>query len=130
MTRGAGIEPLDHGCSIAAALGLPDEQSPTAEAFLSIMQHEEVWVPSLWWHEIGNVIASAKRRKHITDSDASGLLQLYASLPLHTDTAHGGAMLDRVHRMATSSVVLTTKYGKAMRASPQSSGTSDFCFLP
>ncbi len=89
-------------CSIAAALGLPDEQSQMAEAFLAVMPDTEVWVPSLWWHEIGNVIASAKRRKRITDNDATGLVQLYGMLPMHTDTAHGDPWLERVLSLAAS----------------------------
>jgi len=31
---------------------------------------------------------------------------------------------------ATRRMVLATKYGKIMRASPQTSGTAAFCFLP
>jgi len=89
-------------CSIAAALGLPDEQSQVAEAFLIAMPASEIWVPSLWWHEIGNVIASAKRRKRITDNDTTGLVQLYGELPLHTDTAHGDQFVERVLRLTTS----------------------------
>ena len=89
-------------CSIAAALGLPDERSETAEAFLAIMADDEVWVPALWWHEIGNVITSAKRGKRITDNDTTGLMLLYGELPLHTDTTHGGPLVERVFRLATS----------------------------
>jgi len=87
-------------CSIAAALGLPDEQSDHADSFLQKATKEEVWVPSLWWHEISNVIVSARRRKRITDNDASGLMQLYSTLPVHTDVAHGSELLERVHRLA------------------------------
>ncbi len=87
-------------CSIAAALGLPDENSAVAEAFLPIMQHEDVWVPSLWWHEIGNVLIAARRRGRITDNDASGLMHLYGSLPVLTDSAHGSDLMERVHRLA------------------------------
>ncbi len=87
-------------CSIAAALGLPDEQSDGADAFLQRIADDEVWVPSLWWHEIGNVIVSARRRKRITDNDASGLMHLYGELPVDTDSACGGELLERTHRLA------------------------------
>jgi len=89
-------------CSIAAALGLPDEQSAHADSFLQEITKEEIWVPSLWWHEIGNVIISARRRMRITDNDASGLMQLYATLPVHTDVAHGSELMERAHRLAMS----------------------------
>jgi len=87
-------------CSIAAALGLPDENSATAEAFLSVMQLEKVWIPTLWWHEIGNVLIAARRRGRITDNDTSGLMQLYGALPVHTDTAYGSDLMERVHCLA------------------------------
>jgi len=87
-------------CSIAAALGLPDESSSVADAFLLRMSNDDVWVPSLWWHEIGNVLASAKRRERISDNDASGLMQLYGDLPIRTDTASGSDLLQRVHRLS------------------------------
>jgi len=87
-------------CSIAAALGLPDEPSAEADTFMLQMQHNEIWVPSLWWHEIGNVLVSAKRRKRISDSEASGLLQLYGKLPIRTDSATGSGMLERIHRLS------------------------------
>ena len=88
-------------CSIAAALGLPDEQSGLAEAFLEEMPECEVWAPSLWWHEIGNVVVSARRRGRITDADAAALLSLYGALPLHTDTVHDRGLLERVYRLAS-----------------------------
>jgi len=89
-------------CSMAAALGLPDETSAIAEAFLLQMQNDEIWVPSLWWHEIGNVLVSARRRQRISDNDISGLLHLYGGLPIRTDTASGSAMLERIHRLAVT----------------------------
>jgi len=87
-------------CSIAAALGLPDEASTVADAFLLQMSNHETWVPSLWWHEIGNVLVSAKLRGRISDNDAVRLMQLYGALPIRTDTATGSGVLERVHRLS------------------------------
>jgi len=87
-------------CSVAAALGLPDENSVIAEAFLLAIHNEDVWVPSLWWYEIGNVLIAARRRDRITDNDASGLMQLYGALPVRTDTSHDSDLMERVHRLA------------------------------
>jgi len=87
-------------CSIAAALALPDKSSPLADAFLLQMSIDETWVPSLWWHEIGNVLVSAKRSARISDNDASGLMQLYGDLPISTDTAFSSAFMERVHRLS------------------------------
>ncbi|MDX8407607.1 MAG: type II toxin-antitoxin system VapC family toxin [Mariprofundaceae bacterium] len=87
-------------CSIAAAMGLPDESSAIADAFLLQMESNEIWVPSLWWHEIGNVIVSARRRSRISDNDASGLMQLYGNLPVSTDTVSGSGLMERIHRLS------------------------------
>jgi len=87
-------------CSIAAALGLPDETSTVADAFLLQLSHDETWVPSLWWHEIGNVLLSAKRRQRISDNDISGLISLYGGLPVRTDHATGADCMNRVHRLS------------------------------
>jgi len=89
-------------CSIAAALGLPDESSAVADAFLLQMSNNETWVPSLWWHEIGNVLASAKRRERISDNDVSGLIILYGGLPIRTDNASGSDFMGRIHRLSIS----------------------------
>ncbi len=87
-------------CSIAAAMGLPDESSAIADAFLLQMENHNIWVPSLWWHEVGNVIVSARRRNRISDNDASGLIQLYGNLPVSTDTASGSGLMERIHRLS------------------------------
>jgi len=89
-------------CSIAAGLGLPDESSVEADAFILQMKNGVTWVPSLWWHEIGNVLVSAKRRGRISDNDTSSLLQLYGDLPIRTDTATGSSMLERIHRLSVT----------------------------
>ncbi len=87
-------------CSMAAALGLPDEASIVADAFLLQMPDDETWIPSLWWHEIGNVLVSAKRRQRISDNDVSGLISLYGGLPVRTDHASGADFMERVHRLS------------------------------
>ncbi len=87
-------------CSLAAALGLPDERSDLAEAFLRGMAECEVWVPVLWWHEIGNVILTARRRGRISEADAIGLFSLYEAMPLRTDAACGEGFLERIHHLA------------------------------
>jgi len=87
-------------CSIAAALGLPDEASTVADAFLLQMSNDETWVPSLWWHEVGNVLVSAKRRQRISDLDVSGLIALYGGLPVRTDHVSGADCMERVHRLS------------------------------
>jgi len=86
-------------CSIAAALGLPDESSSIADSFLSQMKSNETWVPSPWWHEIGNVLVTARRRDRLSDNDATRLIQLYGDLPIQTDLASGFDWMERVHHL-------------------------------
>ncbi len=64
------------------------------------MTNDDIWVPSLWWHEIGNVVVLAKRRGRISDNDTSGLIALYGELPVNTDTASGSGLMERVHRLS------------------------------
>ena len=49
--------------SVSAAWFLPDEATAFTEAALTATAHADVWVPALWWLEIGNLLLSAQRRK-------------------------------------------------------------------
>lgn len=91
--------------SVSAAWFLPDEATPFSEAALSATATGDVWVPSLWLLEIGNLLLNAQRRKRIS---AAKRLELVASaeglrlrvdrepVPLHRIDA----LADR-HRLST-----------------------------
>ncbi len=88
-------------CSMAAALGLPDELSSRAEKFLEVVLADgEVWVPPLWWYEIGNVLIVAKRRRRLTQARISHLAGLYAALPLRTDPAPSPTIAGAIQQLA------------------------------
>jgi predicted nucleic acid-binding protein len=88
-------------CSIAGALGLPDELSPRAEKFLEVMLADtEVWVPPLWWYEMSNLLVAAVRRRRLTQAAMAHLAELYASLPLRTDAAPSAAISGAIQRLA------------------------------
>ncbi len=73
-------------CSVALALGLPDEDSDKVETFFKKrIQKSDIWIPALFWYEIANALAVARRRKRITRADHTRLSTLYTSLPLMTD---------------------------------------------
>ncbi len=75
-------------CSIAGALGLPDELSLRAERFLEVMLADaEVWVPPLWWYEMSNLLVVAMRRRRLTQATMKHLAELYSSLPVLTDAS-------------------------------------------
>ena len=88
-------------CSIAGALGLPDERSHRAEAFLTVFaEGEEVWVPPLWWYEMSNLLVSAMRRRRLTEAGAARLGDLYSSLPILTEAPPSPAVAMAVRRLA------------------------------
>ena len=89
-------------CSIALALCLPDEASEQAEYFLDKARSAVLWVPSLWWYEIANAIAAARRRQRLDEADVVQALEQLGMLPFETDLAIG---LDIVRRLYALSQV-------------------------
>ena len=74
-------------CSVAMARALPDESSPKAADFLESLEPDDrLWVPALWWYELANALTMAHRRRRLTESEGTQLLELYGSLPIQTDT--------------------------------------------
>ena len=74
-------------CSIAAALGLPDEGSDIADRLVGFLGVDtELWVPPLWWYEITNVLVTAQRQTRISEAESARIMTLYHSLPLRVDT--------------------------------------------
>jgi predicted nucleic acid-binding protein len=77
-------------CSFCAALFLPDEKSETIkESFLLISEEDQIYVPVLWWYEMGNVLTVATRRKRITPAEAIEINSLLGDLNISTDTKSG-----------------------------------------
>lgn len=71
--------------SVAAAWFLPDEATPFTEAALLTTTTDDVWVPSLWLREIGNLLLSAQRRKRIDDAKRIALAASATALRVHVD---------------------------------------------
>ena len=71
--------------SVSAAWFLPDEATPFTEAALHATATSEVWVPSLWLLEMGNLLLSAQRRKRITDAKRRELVAAASALRLRID---------------------------------------------
>jgi predicted nucleic acid-binding protein len=98
--------------SFAAALFLPDEASLTARKFFAgLKPSDEVWVPSLWWYEITNVLIIAERRKRVTPADAVKIFSLYSQFNLETDTVIGTKYSAKLYEIAKS--VQLTAYDAA-----------------
>lgn len=90
-------------CSLAGAMGLPDEQSDVAVAFAGEQIGKfEVWVPALWWYEIMNVLVSAQKRGRLTENTLTGLVTLYSQLPIQIDFSGDVAILFRLNHIASA----------------------------
>ena len=72
-------------CSFAAALALPDKSSSRVQAFFLKHFGTELWVPTLWWHELANVLSVAERRRIFTRADVENAISLYGQFALRTD---------------------------------------------
>lgn len=71
--------------SVSAAWFLPDEATPFTEAMLSATAQADVWVPALWWLEIGNLLLNAQRRKRISAAKRTELVAAAEGLRLRVD---------------------------------------------
>ena len=71
--------------SISAAWFLPDEATPETEAALQATATHDVWVPSIWLLEVGNLLLSAQRRKRITVAKRRELAAAAGALRLKVD---------------------------------------------
>jgi predicted nucleic acid-binding protein len=87
--------------SFAVALFLPDETSPAARRFFAgLKPSDEVWVPSLWWYEITNVLIIAERHKRVAPADAAKIFSLYARFNIETDILYGTKYSGRLYESA------------------------------
>ncbi len=74
-------------CSVALAWALPDESSAKADDFLESLEPDDtLWVPALWWYELSNALVVAQRRQRLTEAERLQLTELYAMLPIYTDS--------------------------------------------
>ncbi|MEO8298221.1 MAG: type II toxin-antitoxin system VapC family toxin [Burkholderiales bacterium] len=76
--------------SVAAAWLLPDEATAYTEAALAATVTTEVWVPSLWLLEIGNLMLSAQRRRRIDAAKRITLVAAAAAVRLRIDREPAG----------------------------------------
>lgn len=74
---------LDASCALAWCF--EDEQSPVSERALDLLGSEPALVPSLWPHEIANVLVVAERRGRVSEAVASRFADLLGRLPITVD---------------------------------------------
>jgi predicted nucleic acid-binding protein len=72
-------------CSIVMAWCFEDEASPACDEVLDGVKDTGAIVPSLWYWEVGNVLATAQRRGRIAERDTVSSLKLLSELPIVAD---------------------------------------------
>lgn len=76
--------------SAAAALLLPDEDSLKMDSIIKKLDAKsEIWVPSLFWFEFGNIFLNSLNRKRIDISFVHDSEKLLSSLPIYADSSEG-----------------------------------------
>ena len=78
-------------CSVVLAWLLPDEGNESADRLADRLEHEAVYVPSIWSLEVGNALLVARRRGRIRESELTRLVQALAALPVEVDPNPGAA---------------------------------------
>lgn len=63
-----------------------DEATAESDALLETISKQRAWVPNLWHLEVGNLLLQATKRRRITLSNRTALLQLLDKLPIKTDS--------------------------------------------
>ena len=86
--------------SIALALCLPDEDSERAEHFLNKARPAVFWVPALWWYEVANALAVARKRKRLDEAEVVQILERFDVLAFQTDPPFGFDTVRRLYALS------------------------------
>jgi predicted nucleic acid-binding protein len=73
--------------SVSACWAFDDERHTIADAALDRSDVDEIFVPSLWWFEIRNLLIVAERRKRLTVATTHAFLRSMQRLKLTIDRA-------------------------------------------
>jgi predicted nucleic acid-binding protein len=77
-------------CSFASALFLPDEKSEHVAGFFKGLDEKDIlFVPSLWWYELSNVLSVSVTRRRLVHSNVVTIISLLRGLPFETDSISG-----------------------------------------
>ncbi len=91
--------------SAAMALFLQEEQGVQAEKEIRslLAVNGQIFVPSLFWYEVGNTLLIAKRKKRIDSDELLGIEYDLTQLPIVTDQTPDAAIRSRIREIAQNS---------------------------
>ena len=88
--------------SFCGAFIMPDEKSQKVNDFFETVTEDSVlYVPSLFWFEISNLLTSAINRKRISLADITNLLELLPQYKFNTDFSSGSEYANTVTSLAS-----------------------------
>jgi predicted nucleic acid-binding protein len=70
---------------------LDEKNQHVDDFFSSVKESDMVYVPHLWWYEMGNIFKKAIMRKRVGYAEAQRLVTGLSALRVITDTEFGGA---------------------------------------
>jgi predicted nucleic acid-binding protein len=76
-------------CSVVLSWCFPDERSTNSERFLSMLAKAKTTVPALWFLELSNALIVGERRKRLSSTETTEVLQLLSKLPIEVDERSG-----------------------------------------
>ena len=88
--------------SVSACWALDDENHPIADAALDRTDYDGMFVPSVWWFEVRNLLLMAERRQRSTPLKISAFLAQLQRLDLVVDQSPEGdevLAIARRHRL-------------------------------
>jgi len=90
--------------SAAMALFLQEDEGIQIEEILNelISSNGQIFVPALFWYEVGNTLVSAKNRKRITIEELRGIEIDLAELPIITDPLPNSSTRIHIREIALS----------------------------
>ena len=80
--------------SVAASWALPDEDAELVRIALPRLLTEDIYVPSIFWHEIRNIVLVNERRKRLDEAQSMAVIDHIAGLEpfIDNDADHNGIL--------------------------------------
>lgn len=90
-------------CTFAAALFLPEENTPTVERFFSRLTGDDyLYVPALWWTELANIVNEANKRDQLQRMDILSVISFFDEMNFITDIQYGPKYTERLYELAAT----------------------------